>query len=151
MSYFTNLLILSLFGCLSLSEGQCVCPQWVLTEKQKTCLPNLSFSGVVEITSPAESCPDTDKFKCSDIKVLESFKKTIEADSIKTVRSFSECGPSMPSSGTFIITGYSGTKEGSITLSGCNSIVIEVSGLEDPKVSEYREYANDCENEKESD
>ena len=111
----------------------------------ETRLCQSDFSGVVEVMGDStDNCEEQDK--CRPITVLESFKTTFFPNMMSTFGSSAACGVSfdLPTSGKYLIGGYMRYGGTSVNLASCSFVLKEVSGSEDPAISEYKNLLKNC-------
>ena len=146
MMPFKTLLLVLLFTTFYGPSTACFCRP--SDDKERVC--SSDFAGVVEITGQTESKDDLkcdSEYKCWIVTVLEAFNRTFTStNAIKTRFSSASCGVAdvVPHSGKAIVSGYMGDGATSVILNSCDYVLKPVTGLDDPKVKEYRDFLNSC-------
>ena len=134
MNPSTSLFIFFLFSIYSYSEA-CRCRP--ITTERKVCINN--FVGVVDITGVIEGSNRL------NINVIETLKNDSTEPKTMNPGDTRMCGlGGVPSHGNVIVVGQIREGKDEIGLSICGSLVETVSGPEDPKVEEFKNYLKDC-------
>ena len=129
----------------SVSEAACNCSP--VSDSTKICSSNVV--GVFKIDGQVMPCPDDTT--CWILRSEQVFKKKNDQDKdLSTIfirAKHDDCGLSSkvpPMNSKVFIVGNVDTNHITIELNSCKNIIETVSGVDDPKVKEYRDIRSHC-------